>query len=580
LGFAQTLDVSWYGDGSASVFTISTADQLAGLAYKVNNDHITFLGKTINLTNNINLAAYTNWTPIGIGDTFSGTFNGGNHIIDSLRIDGSFSGNLLGLFGIVENAVLKNIIVGLNINVSSPLQIIHIGGIVAKVDDGVIIDSCVSFGKINLNIHNASGGMAGIVGAIYENGFAQILHCANYAEITAIGSMYVSGIVGSVKSLGNLVVTECFNQGAITVTATGATAVAAGIVGFSKCNSITITDCFNVGDISATYYAGGILGFNDDSPISSSYCYNIGTISAPLQVQGAIVGDSDNPSNCYFDYCQSGVDWANGAEIANDIGKCHTIDMTQSTTYAGWDFSNTWTMVNNAFPYFAWLLDDMDANGNYLFQQTIVVMPTPTVSFSPSIICEGDSLTLTFTGTEDFTISGTLPAGFPTVFTPSDTANVVITGACGQLYRTYIIKVPVSTASISTITFTGVTVSDKFCSNTTGVSTEITVKPKPTFTIASADVCNGTPVNITFTGAASSEEVIVDIVGKNDCEKCAGSDKWVQLDISEPSESAGTYTSNITGTSTGNWTFHVNSLTIGGCTITNPNTSPTITACP
>ena len=85
--FAQTgtPNYTWYGDGTASSFSIANADQLAGLANLVNGSDLAnssqsaavdFNGKTITLTANLDLATHygqgvtgfnsgKGWIPIG-----------------------------------------------------------------------------------------------------------------------------------------------------------------------------------------------------------------------------------------------------------------------------------------------------------------------------------------------------------------------------------------------------------------------------------------------------------------------------------------------------------------------------------
>ena len=94
----------WYTENpDQTSYTISTAEQLAGLAKLVNegvasaegtSTPVTFEDVTITLGSNIDLSG-KEWTPIGngsrlssisIGDSFDGTFIGGNNTITGLTI--------------------------------------------------------------------------------------------------------------------------------------------------------------------------------------------------------------------------------------------------------------------------------------------------------------------------------------------------------------------------------------------------------------------------------------------------------------------------------------------------------------
>ena len=97
------VNTSWYNTTDKS-FTLTTAEQLAGLAQIVNAGTDTFKGKTVVLGANIDLNNAA-WTPIGTKSadgekaftrTFAGTFDGAGYTVSNLYVSG---GNALGLFG-------------------------------------------------------------------------------------------------------------------------------------------------------------------------------------------------------------------------------------------------------------------------------------------------------------------------------------------------------------------------------------------------------------------------------------------------------------------------------------------------
>ena len=103
-------DTDWYfGHESDASYTISSADELAGLAYLVKESVEDFAGKTINIGNPgddlvIDLGGNT-WTPIGYWVSssviypFRGSVNGNNCTIKNFRTSGSYRG----LFGYVRS---------------------------------------------------------------------------------------------------------------------------------------------------------------------------------------------------------------------------------------------------------------------------------------------------------------------------------------------------------------------------------------------------------------------------------------------------------------------------------------------
>ena len=146
-------DTQWYtSNPSAGTFTISTANQLAGLAKLVNEGNY-FTAKVINLAANINLSSYgasynggKGWIPIGNEDSFQlhGTFNGNGHKISGLYInDAELWG--AGLFGRVYGTV-KNLRV--EIAAGGITGFSQIGGITGYLGDYGIIENCCVTGGI------------------------------------------------------------------------------------------------------------------------------------------------------------------------------------------------------------------------------------------------------------------------------------------------------------------------------------------------------------------------------------------------------------------------------------------------
>ena len=91
-------DISWY-DESGNYY-LSTPEQLAGLAYLVNNE-TDFSDETFNLTSDIDLSGHE-WVSIGntsAGYYFDGKFNGNNHTIDNLVSSEQSFSDYYGLFG-------------------------------------------------------------------------------------------------------------------------------------------------------------------------------------------------------------------------------------------------------------------------------------------------------------------------------------------------------------------------------------------------------------------------------------------------------------------------------------------------
>ena len=272
---------------------IATEQELRNFASAVNGGK-SYEGKLVTLTDDITLTG--EWTPIGdgsrdsktyTGNSFKGTFDGGDHTISGLTIKSTSGADAaVGLFGIVDGGKVKNLnLTDVNINVASSNlagaaigmmlngatadNITVSGAIIGNDGVGGIVGRLIIYGTISNCINNASvtsayGGIGGIVGKpYYEDGantstFASITNCTNNGTVTA--PMYIGGIAG----LARANVTDCINNGAVVGgTQTG------GIIG-QLIAAGTVSGNENKAKISGTNHLGGIIG---DYSQSNAYTY-------------------------------------------------------------------------------------------------------------------------------------------------------------------------------------------------------------------------------------------------------------------------------------------------------------------
>lgn len=284
-------DSEWYSD-TKMVYTITTAEQLAGLATLV-NEGASFDTKVVYLGADIDLQ-YLEWTPIGNAEhAFNGTFDGRGYTISNLKINTESS--YLGLFGNVSGNISNFTIDNADIYVYDAYQYIGIAcGYTTKDIKSVRVDGYIDaenssyvggvVGYTTAQLFDLSsdthivasdcvGGIAGyasVATALYNN-----LH--NTGDLT--GSVYVSGIVGYINATGTLYIEKCTNTGDVE----GIHHVA-GLFAYASGGSASIiTDCSTSSDISAEYYVGAIGGeivnvsiyscSNEGSTISASSCF-------------------------------------------------------------------------------------------------------------------------------------------------------------------------------------------------------------------------------------------------------------------------------------------------------------------
>jgi len=318
-------DLSWYGDGTATTYTISTAEQLAGLSVIVNElNGVTrdnFTGKTINLTNSIDLSGKM-WTTIGGYRFFNGTFDGHGKTIKGIHID-SKSHECQGLFSVIEmDSVIKNVSVNGNIKGQG-----YVGGVVGytygKIENcsntgtvtgsiagGIVggtahygltqyytvtitIKNCYNTGTVNGNGNGPAGGIVG-----YTDYTTTIANCYNTGTVTSNGS--VGGIVGVISMAGKI--TNCYNTG----TVNGERNVG-GIVGEAQ-SIVPITNCYNTGTVTGENNVAGIVGSSFIQVIITN-CYNVGPVSGENYVGGisGLFCFDTKYSNCYYIGYKGGI---------------------------------------------------------------------------------------------------------------------------------------------------------------------------------------------------------------------------------------------------------------------------------
>ena len=163
---------AWYGDGSATKYTIRSAEELANFAQLVNSEN-DFSGKTITLGKNIVLDG-SDWTPIGTKDNpFKGTFNGRNgstyYTISGLNGD---------LFGVVNGIIQYVTIDGGK------------GRLVGELESGKV-ENCMSTAEVT---KSADGGLVGTV----------------VAGATVFSSYYYNGKCKDTPVVGSGKATNCF----------------------------------------------------------------------------------------------------------------------------------------------------------------------------------------------------------------------------------------------------------------------------------------------------------------------------------------------------------------------------------
>ena len=388
-------------------YLISTPEQLDQIRYT--------LGACYKLKNDIDLSGYQageGWAPIS---TFSGHFDGNNHVITNLTINRPTKNNV-GLFGVVNQATIKN--VGLtNVDINGKY---YTG---ALIGSNTGVNDVTGTGSVtNCHVSGSVTGTwytGGLIGRYY--GGETISNCYSTAEVE--GQRYVGGLVGwsshNTSILASLI-ENSYSTGSVTGTdenvgglvglagnitksystsnVTGTTKVG-GLVGTGR----LITDCFAIGNVTGDDTVGGLVGY---APSAVKNSYSIGSVNGVgTNVNGLLgAGNSSSNANNYWDSELSGID--SGSVVGKQEAKT-TSQMKQQSTFIGWDFASTWTIEeNSSYPY----LRNLPKPSSFPEPVVSLNIDSPQSNTAYSEVSGHDIITVsgTVTGIDNCTVTATL----------------------------------------------------------------------------------------------------------------------------------------------------------------------------
>ncbi|MCL2206720.1 MAG: T9SS type A sorting domain-containing protein [Fibromonadales bacterium] len=387
-----TVDTTWYTNNkSASEFTITTAEQLAGLAGLVNggndfSDKIVMLGNNITLNDTTNWknwnednAPTNTWTPIGTysnsvsNNLFKGTFDGNNFVVSGIYINST--SDYQGLFKRISfSATIKN----LGVVASYIKGRDYVGGLVGANDGTTcMISNCHA--AVTVIGTNNVGGLVGIntcnVRSSYSlstiTGISGVggLMGINFSEYSTVSNSYSSGVVTGANNVGGLAGKNSSNgkiNNSYSIGYVMGVDNVGGLVGDNSASAIDnsysaaevigtgnfigglagvggrISNSYSIGDVTGTDYVGGLAG---NGIIKNSY--SIGLVKGRNRV-GGLVGEGSNISGSYYNKETSGQ---------NDVGKGEgktTAEMKLQSTFIDWRFYFIWGInneINGGYPY-------------------------------------------------------------------------------------------------------------------------------------------------------------------------------------------------------------------------------------
>ena len=276
--------------GADTPFQIASAAQLAELAQYVNVGDATFVSAHYVLTDDVNLSAYGNWTPIGtINQPFAGVFDGQNHVVTGLKIDRS-QGVYQGLFGCVNSqdanrkAQVKNVIVKdaqIRTKSMSGAVVGFYGGWASQMEP---LENCAMVGgSIEGCVDRAGYDQAASIGGVVGLSYADVRFC--YSTGTVIvprSACEIGGVAGWVD--GN--VQSCYAAGSMDIFPDSRYQIfeIGGLVGGVDDD---VSDCYSTVDVVGlgdnTIKFGGVAGTVGGSV---TRCFATGNVQAWRTVGG------------------------------------------------------------------------------------------------------------------------------------------------------------------------------------------------------------------------------------------------------------------------------------------------------
>jgi hypothetical protein len=234
------------------------------------------------------------------GNVFTGVFDGNNHKITHLTINGG-SNRYIGLFGDINSTgLIKNL--GLENFAVSGAQ--SVGGLVGFSRGSSIINS-YSTGTVTGGSNSLY--LGGLVGYIYNGG--SIINCYSTSDVNGGNeSQCLGGLVGR-SYYGSISISDCYSTGSVRGTYN-----VGGLAGY---NNGDINNCSSTGSVSGSSAVGGLAGGNDNGG-NINNCSFTGSVSGSDNIGGLAGGNSGNINNCYSTGSVNG--WSEVSEVTSYVG--------------------------------------------------------------------------------------------------------------------------------------------------------------------------------------------------------------------------------------------------------------------
>lgn len=351
-------------------FVITSVSDLQTFADAVNEGD--YDGKTdavVTLDADLDLAGIA-WTPMGdTSHDFAGTFDGQGHTISNLTIgtaDAPITGELAGLFGVVEGTV-KNLFldeVSVNANVGY-----YVGGLVAYAVGP--IENCHI---TKLDMDAVAPGVGGLIG--YATSGNSIYGCSVSGEIAVkSGCQGVGGFIGSMGKNAQIT----YSGATVSVTAPKERSTnAGGFIGRGngeRAARAIVKNCYSKGAVTGGAYAGGFTGSMAGMDIQN--CYATGNVTDAFVEMTSFAGtnsvafDLDGVArNCYATGTATAGTAAFLSETAtarSEVVNCYYVD-TNTAVATGYEKATAKSLDEMKAEEFAAMLNNGDTTNGWIYK--------------------------------------------------------------------------------------------------------------------------------------------------------------------------------------------------------------------
>lgn len=350
---AGNYNISWYTTDAD--IHISSPEELAGVAYLVNNNFTDFYNQVIHIDADIDLSGKL-WIPIGYRYNFRGSIYGHNHSVKGVTLN--YFNGLTGFVGKMIDGKIK----GLTLEVAIQTNLVQSGLLIAEASRCVFqnLNIIGSISYVNQNISTSTEWSTkiyagGCVGYASDCTFTDVV--SDFTQSLIFGkssgrsifshiTLYAGGIVGygyskntylrceSISNFNNTI--YGYNADSYYSTHGGTRVYCGGIVGYDNSSSSTLTSCFGRITNNQGSHPTGVYHH------ATFYTIGIGDFSGRLQNSVCIV-DSCSIIGHEYSWVDAGYHTHShvsdcGEYSSSSIGGCYiNRDIFKTTSKVGGD---------------------------------------------------------------------------------------------------------------------------------------------------------------------------------------------------------------------------------------------------